>query len=112
MPAFLPVIDQRPDDDGDACQRQRDEQPAQGVEIGDERQGSTLSLDQNLLRDLDPGGADCGTPAVPVPRNVRLSASTSRAGGASRAKGTARTGNRSPHCRAEPRSMWMKPERG
>ena len=37
-------------------------------------------------------------PAAPVPRNVRLSASTSRAGGVSAAKVIVRTGNRLPHC--------------
>jgi hypothetical protein len=37
---------------------------------------------------------------------VRLSASTSRAGGVSAANAVARTGNRSPHWRAGPRSTW------
>ena len=60
----------------------------------------------------NPAAPTVAAPAAPPPRNVRLSDSTSRAGGSSGAKGTGRVGKGSPHDRAGPTSMCMKPERG
>ena len=45
-----------------------------------------------------PAAPTVARPAAPVPRKVRPSASTSRAGGASSANEGSRIGNRSPHC--------------
>ena len=111
-PAPFPIIEPGVDRHGDAPEGDRYEHPAEGVEVRHQRQHGPLRLRKHLLRDLDPAAPTVATPAAPPPFRVRLSASTSRAGGVSAAKGVARFGKRSPRLRAGPRSMWMNPERG
>lgn len=67
---------------------------------------SVVSAVQPDARRALPNGAG------PAPFMLRLSASTSRAGGVTFANGIARIGNRSPQWRASPRLTWMNPERG
>ena len=48
------------DGEGDASQRQRDEEPAQGIAIRNQRQDRPLRLGEGLLRELEAGCADGG----------------------------------------------------
>ncbi len=57
-PPPAPVIEPRPDRHRDPAQRQGDKDPAQGVEIGHQRQDGAL----RLLRDLDAAGPSGGHP--------------------------------------------------
>lgn len=55
------------DGDGDADQRQGDEDPAQGVEVRYQRQDRGLGFGNDLLRHLHPGctdGSDASRPAA------------------------------------------------
>jgi hypothetical protein len=68
-----------------------------------------LGFGEDALGDLDARCTQRRYAGRPAAFMVRLSASTSRIGRVSAAKAVARTGNRSPHCRAGPRSTWMTP---
>jgi len=85
-------------------QRDGDQPPAQGFEIGQQRLDRGLGLGKTVLQHPHPGCAD---------RRRTRSASTARgaafrqdfvAGGSSGAKGTGRGGKGSPEDRAGPRS--------
>jgi hypothetical protein len=80
-PPPVPVVEPGPDGQADPGQRQGDEGPAQGVEIGDQRLDRRLRIAERVLGDLDARRADGGSPAAPLPFMVRLSARCSRAGG-------------------------------
>ena len=58
---------------------------------------------RTLCATSTPAAPSVATPAAPPPFMVRLSASTSRAGGVSATNAVARTGDRSPHLRARSR---------
>jgi hypothetical protein len=56
--------------------------------------------------------AAVATPAAPPPFSIRLSASSSRAGGSPAQRPSPASGKRSPQLRAGPRSMCINPECG
>ena len=55
----VPVVYAGPDRHGNPRQRQRNEHPADVVEIRDQGQDGFLRLGQDLLRDLDARCTDC-----------------------------------------------------
>ena len=65
-PAPLPIIEPGVDRQGNAAERDRDEEPPERVEVGHERQHGSLRLRQHLLRHLDAGGADGGDAGSPA----------------------------------------------
>ena len=103
------LVSSRPAGHGSRSRRRRARRQrtaSGGCPDGHERQHCALGLRQYLLRDLHAGVADRCDPGL------RLSASSSRAGGVSAANAVARFGRRPPQLRAGPRSIWMNPERG
>jgi hypothetical protein len=98
------------DRDGDAEERNGDQHPAQGVEVGHQRLDGSLRLSQYVLQHFNPGRSDRGCPrSAATFQGTTVGQDLARRSGAN---GTGRTGNGSPQDRAGPRSMCMKPERG